>query len=113
VSAIPAKPPTVMATSDLRKELPRIAARCRAEGAEAGIVYFGAYRHADAAIVPAALLDALIPYLEDIAIASRVRDRLATASVELGLAELDVRLGFDKASVEQAQADMAAKLNIA
>ena len=41
--------PEVLATSEMRLQLPRIAERCRTEGLGAGIVYFGAYRHADAA----------------------------------------------------------------
>lgn len=76
-SPVALEPPKVLTTTEARTGLPKLAAEFHADGIEAGIVFFGPHRRPDGAIVPAAMLSALAPYLEDIVIAERVRRRRA------------------------------------
>lgn len=77
-TSAPALAPTkVLTTTEARTDLPKLAASFHSEGVGAEIVFFGPHRRPDGAIVPAAMLAALAPYLEDIVIAERVRQRRA------------------------------------
>ena len=73
----PYTPTRVLDTSEARKGLSRLAAKAREQGARSEIVFCGPYRHPDLAIVPAALLEIIGPYIEDILIAERVSTRRA------------------------------------
>ncbi|MGH3370293.1 MAG: hypothetical protein ACRDPR_09845 [Nocardioidaceae bacterium] len=106
-------PATVLTTTEARTQLPSLAESFRTEGVEAGVVFFGPHRHPDGAIVPAALLEALAPYLEDLVVAERVRQRLADDTGErLSLRQLDERLGLDRADVESEAAALRAELRL-
>lgn len=91
--------PAVLGTSEARAQLPAILQRCRTEGAGAEPVFVGANRKADAVIVPAELLARLAPYLEDLALADRLRARLTDEGPSLSEDEVDRALGFDPAAV--------------
>jgi hypothetical protein len=100
-------PSRVLTTTEAREAAPALAQRFHEEGVEAGIVFYGPHRRPDAAIVPAALLEALAPYLEDLAVANEVRRRREEDTGErLSLAELDAKHGF----TPEAVADEAAAL---
>ena len=71
-------PLEVLPTSEARAELTTITAEFRAHGAAAGIVVFGNRRVPEAAVVPFELIELLDPVIEDLVIAARVRERLAT-----------------------------------
>jgi len=55
----------IASTSEVRERLPAIAKAFREHGAGAAPVCFGAHRKPEAVIVPAALFERLLPYLED------------------------------------------------
>ena len=94
-------PTKVLTTTEAREAIPAIAKRCHDEGIDAGIVFYGPQRRAEAAIIPIALLEALAPYLEDIALAETLRQRRAQDNgVRHTLAELDALHGFDSAAVD-------------
>jgi hypothetical protein len=93
-------PNRVLTTTEAREAAPQLAQRFHDEGVSAGVVFFGPHRRPDAAIVPAALLELLAPYLEDLVAAEVIRERRLQDDAErLTLAELDERHGFDSASV--------------
>jgi hypothetical protein len=71
-------PGEILPTSEARAELTSITADFRVHGAAAGIVVFGNRRVPEAAVVPYELIELLDPYIEDLVIAARVRERLAT-----------------------------------
>jgi antitoxin StbD len=93
-------PGRVLTTTEAREAAPQLAQRFHAEGVNAGIVFFGPHRRPDAAIVPAALLELLAPYLEDVVAAEVIRERrLHDTGDRLTLAQLDARHGIDSESV--------------
>ena len=97
-------PARVLTTTEAREAIPGIARRCHDEGIDAGIVFYGPQRRAQAAIVPIALLEALAPFLEDVVLAETLRQRRAEDSgVRRTLVELDLVHGFDADDVEAAK----------
>ncbi len=66
--------------SDARQHLTGHVARFRAEGLEAEPVIFGDRRRPEAALLPYEMFELLLDVAEDIAIAERVRERLASDS---------------------------------
>ncbi len=89
--------PRVLSTTEAREAIPGLARRFRQEGLAADIVFFGPHRRPAGEIVPVELLEALAPYLEDLVVAHRVRERLADhAGERVSLDELDERLGFTR-----------------
>jgi hypothetical protein len=90
-------PGEILPTSEARAELTSITAEFRVHGAAAGIVVFGNRRVPEAAVVPYELIELLDPYIEDLVIAARVRERLAADdgtrfSLESVAAELAISL---------------------
>ena len=105
--------PEILTTTEARTGLSKLAAGFREEGIEAGIVFFGPHRRPDGAIVPAALLEALAPHLEDIVIAEGVRRRRAEDTGERLTAEEAIELGrFTVAEVEREANRIAAELGV-
>ncbi|MBK5224176.1 MAG: hypothetical protein JJE52_15140 [Acidimicrobiia bacterium] len=110
-TALTLEPTKVLTTTEARTGLPKLAAAFHAEGIEGGIVFFGPHRRPDGAIVPAAMLAALAPYLEDIVIAERVRQRRATDTGErITMAELIAGGRFDADEVSAEADKFAAEL---
>lgn len=109
--ALPLTRRNVLSVTEARKALPQLARSFRGRSSDTGIVFFGSHRRADAAIVPAALIEKLEPYLEDLLIAERVRARSAAREGTLTLEELDERLGLDPADVEAAKSEILAELD--
>lgn len=84
--------------SDARANLTSHVARFRAEGLDAEPVVFGDHRQPEAVLLPYATFELLLDVAEDIAIAERVRERLAVDSgARRTLAEVaaDLGVGFD------------------
>lgn len=57
--------PEIASTSEVRERLPSIARTFRERGAAAAPVCFGSHRRPEAVILPAALFERLLPYLQD------------------------------------------------
>jgi len=89
-------PPTeVLPTSEARKLLTSITAEFREHGAASGPVLFGTHRRPEAAIVPFELVELLDPFIEDLVIAARVRQRLSEDDgSRLGVDEVAARFGL-------------------
>lgn len=83
--------------SSAREQLTTHVARFRAEGIDAEPVVFGDHRQAEAVLIPYATFELLLDIAEDIAIAERIRQRLAadtgnrTSLVEVA-SEFDIDL---------------------
>ena len=76
-------------------------------------MFYGPQQRAEAAIIPIALLEALAPYLEDIALAETLRQRRAQDNgVRHTLAELDALHGFDSAAVDAAKVQLQRDLGL-
>ena len=82
--------------SDARANLTSHVARFRAEGLDAEPVVFGDHRHPEAVLLPYATFELLLDVAEDIAIAERVRERVAADSgARRTLAEVAADLGVE------------------
>ena len=82
--------------SDARAKLTSHVARFRAEGLDAEPVVFGDHRQPEAVLLPYATFELLLDVAEDIAIAARVRERLAVDSgARRTLAEVAADLGVE------------------
>lgn len=87
--------PTVLPTSEARKNLTSITKAFRT-GASVAPVLFGSHRKPEAAIVSYELLQMLDPIIEDLVIAARVKARLAEDDgTRHSLEEVEARLGLD------------------
>lgn len=84
--------PVVLSYREARDELAHIRDRFRDE-ADASIVYFGAHRRPEAAIVPISVVEQLLTRLDDAEIAEIVRERRAMD--EEPLADVAARFGID------------------
>jgi antitoxin StbD len=103
----------VLNTSEAREAAPELARRYREQGINGEVVFFGSHRRPDAAVVPAALLEALAPYLEDLVVAERVRERLrADDGTRVSLAELDRRNRWTAGDIAAEAADLRRELGI-
>lgn len=82
--------------SDARANLISHVARFRAEGLDAEPVVFGDHRHPEAVLLPYVTFELLLDVAEDIAIAERVRERLAAdTGARRSLAEVAADLDVD------------------
>ncbi len=112
--ALDFRPTKVLTTTEARESAPELARRFREQGIDSEIVYFGPHRRPDAAIVPAALLEALGPYLEDLIVAERVRARLAADDgSRVSLVEYDRARGRTAIDLEPDVAAMRRELGLA
>jgi len=58
---------------------------------------FGAHRRPEAAVIPFALMEQLLPILDDLSIAAEVEERLKEDTGQrLGFDDVSSSLGFDK-----------------
>jgi antitoxin StbD len=106
-------PTRVLTTTEAREAMPGIAQRFHQEGLGSEIVFYGAHRRAEAAIVPVALLEALAPYLEDLVLAETLRARRSEdTGIRYTLDELDDVLEFDRDAVASAKAQLARDLGL-
>ena len=104
----------VMTTTEAREALPEVARRARVGGFDAEVLFFGPNRRPEVALVPAALLEILSPYIEDILIAEGVRARRAeyAGRPTTTLAEVDELLGFDPDAIAVQSEALATELGI-
>jgi len=93
-----AKPvPEVLPTNEAREQLSKALARFRTRGARAEPIIFGAHRRPEAAVVPFALMEQLLPLLDDLWIAAEAGERLEGDNGErLTLEELVSNLGLNE-----------------
>jgi hypothetical protein len=112
-SALTLTPTRVLTTTEAREAIPSIAQRCHELGIDAGIVFYGPQRRAEAAIIPVALLEALAPFLEDVVLAETLRLRRAEdTGVRQTLAEIDELHGFHPAVVDAAKDQLRRELGL-
>lgn len=82
--------------SDARRDLTQHVSRFRAEGIDAEPVVFGDHRQPEAVVLPYATFELLLDVAEDIALAQRLRERLASDSgSRTSLSALADELGVD------------------
>ena len=87
---------TVETIRDARRDLLQHLSRFRAEGIDAEPVVFGDHRNPEAVVLPFATFELLLDVAEDIAIAQRLRERLAQDNgSRTSLAELAAELDID------------------
>lgn len=80
--------------SDARKNLTGHVARFRSDGIEAEPVVFGDHRQPEAALLPYETFQLLMDIAEDIAIAQRLRERLAAdTGNRISLGDIAAELG--------------------
>jgi hypothetical protein len=103
--------PHILGTAETRRTLPAILDRFRQQGADAEPVYIGAYRNADAVLLPAALAERIAPLLEDLMIAQRMKARLAARYEVVSGDDLVARLGLDEAALSDETAALLAELH--
>jgi len=84
----------VLPTSEARAELSSIVMRFRKEGISSAPVLFGSHRKPEGVMLPFSLFERLIPEIEEILLAERVRERLAEGTESLPLEKLIKDLGF-------------------
>jgi antitoxin StbD len=88
----------VLTTSDARSRLTSIVAEFRRQGPAAVPVFFGSHRKAEAAVVPVAVVDRLLPLIEDLVIAEQVTERYkGDDGSRLSFDELVEAAGLDRA----------------
>jgi antitoxin StbD len=82
--------------SETRQLLTSHVARFREEGLDAEPVVFGDHRQPEAALIPYETFRLLLDVAEDVAIAQRLRERLAEDDGQrVGLVDLAAELGVD------------------
>jgi len=88
----------ILPSREARTEIPKALRRFRAEGATADPLIFGSHRRPEAVVIPFELYASLLPAIEEIEIASLVRERqgeparpLTELAGELGLNPADYR----------------------
>lgn len=82
--------------SDARKHLTGHVARFRAEGVDAEPVVFGDRRHPEAALLPYETFQLLLDIAEDVVVAQRLRERLASdTGNRTSLGDVAVEFGID------------------
>ncbi len=90
----------VLPTSEVRAELSSTVLRFRKEGLTAAPVLFGSHRKPEGVLLPFSLFERLIPEIEEILLAERVRERLAEGAKGLPLEKLIKELGFKKSDFD-------------
>ena len=70
--------PEVLTTSATRSQLTSIVADFRRDGSDAEPVVFGSHRKAEAALIPIAMLDKLLPLVEDMVAVEKARSATST-----------------------------------
>ena len=91
----------VLPTSEARAELSSTVMRFREEGISAAPVLFGSHRKPECVLLPFSLFERLIPEIEEILLAERVRARLTEGTESLPLEKLIKELGFKNSDFEK------------
>ena len=91
----------VLPTSEARAELSATIMRFREDGIAASPVLFGSHRKPEGVMLPYSLFERLIPEIEEILLAERVRERLAEGTKSLPLEKLIKELGFKNSDFEK------------
>ncbi len=86
--------PRVLGTAEARKELPAILDRFRHAGLQAEPVFVGSYRHPEAVILSAEIVEQLAPWLEDMLLAEQIRERTAADGAPVPAETVKVQLGI-------------------
>jgi hypothetical protein len=86
--------PRVLGTAEARKELPAILDRFRHDGLQAEPVFIGSYRHPEAVILSAEIVEQLAPWLEDMLLAERIRERIAVGGEQVSADAVKAQLGI-------------------
>ena len=92
--------PRVLGTAEARKELPAILDRFRHDGLQAEPVFIGSYRRPEAVILSAEIVEQLAPWLEDLLLAERIRERLAARGAPVAVDTVKVQLGIGDDEVD-------------
>lgn len=93
--------PEVLTTSAARSQLTSIVADFRRDGPDAEPVVFGSHRKAEAALIPIAMLDKLLPLVEDIVAVEKAKARYEHDTGErLDFNQLVTAVGFDPADFD-------------
>jgi antitoxin StbD len=90
----------VLPTSEARGELSRALERFRQDGVTAEPLVFGGHRKPEGVVLPFALFERLVPFIEDVLIAETVRQRIDAGGESLPIEGLMTDLGFDPADFE-------------
>ncbi len=93
--------PEVLTTSAARSQLTSIVADFRRDGPDAEPVVFGSHRKAEAALIPIAMLDKLLPLVEDMVAVEKAKARYEHDTGErLDFNQLVTAVGFDPADFD-------------
>jgi antitoxin StbD len=93
--------PEVLTTSAARSQLTSIVADFRRDGPDAEPVVFGSHRKAEAALIPIAMLEKLLPLVEDIVAVEKAKARYEHDTGErLDFNQLVTAVGFDPADFD-------------
>jgi hypothetical protein len=93
--------PEVLTTSAARSQLTSIVADFRRDGPDAEPVVFGSHRKAEAALIPIAMLEKLLPLVEDIVAVEKAKARYEHDTGErLDFEQLVTAVGFDPADFD-------------
>jgi len=102
----------VLGTAEARKELPRILDRFRHDGLHAEPVFVGSYRHPEAVILSAKIVEQLAPWLEDMLLAEDLRERLAVGAPAIPADETKAHLGISQEAVATEKAALRRELGL-
>ncbi len=93
--------PEVLTTSAARSQLTSIVADFRRDGPDAEPVVFGSHRKAEAAVIPIAMLEKLLPLVEDMVAVEKAKARYEHDTGErLDFNQLVTAVGFDPADFD-------------
>lgn len=92
--------PRVLGTAEVRKELPAILDRFRHDGLQAEPVFIGSYRHPEAVILSAEIVEQLAPWLEDMLLAEQIRERVAVGGAPVPTDTVKAQMGIGDDEVE-------------
>ena len=85
----------VLPTSEARSLLSSTVMRFREEGIAATPLLFGSHRKPEGVVLPFELFERLLPEIENILLAERVRERITDGSTSKPFEQLVTELGFN------------------
>ena len=91
----------VLPTSEARSLLSSTVMRFRQEGIAAAPLLFGSHRKPEGVVLPFELFERLLPEIDNILLAERVRERINEGSESLPLEQLIEELGFKISDFEK------------
>lgn len=84
----------VETVTEARKGLPAHLATFREKGSQAGVTLIGSHRKPEAALIPIALFEQLMPMIDELQLEAEVAQRIATQASR-PLSELAAELGME------------------